>query len=142
MLTVMYAGLGSTCAGSPGHLVLQPVNSNGTSVFKKGSTVPVKFRVCGVDQISVGPALTAGAMLTNTGVVQSFIMISAMKGTLATSVNEDILSTSASSAFRWDDTDKQWIFNLSTQNLSANGTYVYSIGLNDTSSITFEFGLK
>jgi hypothetical protein len=36
----------------------------------------------------------------------------------------------------------QWIFNISTKNLTANKTYYYVVTLNDGSTITFQFGLK
>src|SRR5205823_540866 len=40
-----YLAIGyGTCTGSnPGGVILQPINTDGTSVFKRGSTVPVKF---------------------------------------------------------------------------------------------------
>ena len=34
------------CFGAPGHVILQPVNADGSSVFKQGSSVTAKFRVC------------------------------------------------------------------------------------------------
>src|SRR5439155_12149418 len=42
-----------TCNGEAGHQVLQPVNADGSSVFKKGSTTPVKFRVCDASGTSI-----------------------------------------------------------------------------------------
>ncbi|MBI3646088.1 MAG: hypothetical protein HY233_09015, partial [Acidobacteriales bacterium] len=51
--SVAYAAAGM-CFGSAGHAILQPVNSDGTSVFKKGSTVPAKFRACDASGNSVG----------------------------------------------------------------------------------------
>jgi hypothetical protein len=42
-LTIGYG----TCSGpNPGGLILPPINADGSSVFKLGSTVPVKFTVC------------------------------------------------------------------------------------------------
>ena len=52
------------------------------------------------------------------------------------------MSTTPDTAFRWDPTDKQWIFNINTKDLVKNKTYVYLITLNDTSTIEFRFGLK
>src|SRR5436190_24144353 len=43
------------CLGQPGHVVLQPVNGDDSSVFRSGTTVPVKFRVCDANGVSVGP---------------------------------------------------------------------------------------
>ena len=129
MLQIVYAGSG-TCAGETGHAILQPINTDGTSVFKQGSTVPAKFRVCDANGKSIG----------DPGVVQSFAA-TYMAGT-STGVNETIVSTTPDTAFRWDATGQQWIFNISTKNLNANRTYIYVITLNDGSTITFRFGLK
>ncbi|HYS96905.1 MAG TPA: YDG domain-containing protein, partial [Candidatus Dormibacteraeota bacterium] len=126
---ILYAGSG-TCAGDAGHVVLQPINIDGTSVFKQGSTVPAKFRVCDANGKSIG----------DPGVVQSFVA-TYMAGA-STGVNEAIVSTTPDTAFRWDASGQQWIFNVSTKNLSANRTYIYVITLNDGSTITFRFGLK
>src|SRR5204863_3798571 len=110
-LTVGYATSGN-CLGSPGHAILQPVNTDGTSVFKQGSTVPAKFRVCDANGNSVGTP----------GVVRSFIQGSVSAG-VVTTVNETVDSTTPDTAFRWDPTAQQWIFNMSTKSLQANKTY-------------------
>jgi hypothetical protein len=44
--------------------------------------------------------------------------------------------------FRWDSTAQQWIFNMNSSNLSAGSTYVYTVGLNDGTTINFQFGLR
>src|SRR2546422_3463306 len=54
-LTLPYAQ-GGICLASPGHQILQPVNADGSSVFKKGSTIPVKFRVCDANANPIGGA--------------------------------------------------------------------------------------
>lgn len=100
-------------------------------MFKKGSTVPVKFRVCDANGKSIG----------NPGVVTSFRM-TGVWSQVASLPNEDIISTTPDTAFRWSATDQQWIFNLSTKNLTAGRTYAYSIDLADGTSITSSFGLK
>jgi len=54
-------------------------------------------------------------------------------------------STTPDTAFRWDLTAQQWIFNISTKSAPvnvANQTYGFQILLNDGSDITFQFGLK
>jgi hypothetical protein len=128
--SILYPSSG-LCLGQPGHQILQPINADGTSVVKKGSTVPAKFRVCDVAGNSVGLA----------GVVVSFNLVQIVSGT-STAVNETVLSTTPDTAFRWDSTDRQWIFNISTKNLTLNQTYVYEIRLNDGSSIFFEIGVR
>jgi hypothetical protein len=120
------------CFGEQGHLVLQPINSGGTSTFKQGSTVPIKFRVCDFNGSSIG----------NKGAVSGFNISKIVSGTVTNEVNEAVLSTNSDSSFRWDPTSQQWIFNLSTKNLSSGKTYFYKINLNDGSTIEFSFGLK
>jgi MBG domain (YGX type) len=120
-----------TCLGSPGHTILQPINDDGSSVFRQGSTVPAKFRVCDAFGNSIGTP----------GLVVSFRLVQVTNGTV-TYVDEAVDSTTPDSAFRWSSTDQQWIFNISTKNLSKNRTYYYVITLNDGTTIDFHFGLK
>jgi hypothetical protein len=128
--TVAYA-VGGTCLGSPSRAILQPVNADGSSVFKQGSTVPAKFRVCDANGNSVGTP----------GVVTSFTATSASNAS-PSAVNETIVSTTPDTAFRWDAASQQWIFNISTKNLKAGLRYSYTIGLNDGSQISFSFSLR
>jgi hypothetical protein len=130
-MTVVYATTGM-CLGSPGHQVQQPLNIDGTSVVKKGSTVPVKFRVCDANGNSVGTA----------GVVTNFHLVQIIDTLATNTVNEEPSSTTPDAAFRWSPSDQQWIFNLSTRNLVNGKTYVYRITLNDESTINFQFGTK
>ena len=101
-------------------------------MFKQGSTVPAKFRVCDANDTSIGTA----------GVVSDFKLVQTISGLESTTVNEDVDSTTPDTAFRWSASDQQWIFNVSTKKLTANKTYVYKISLNDGSWISFQFGLK
>jgi hypothetical protein len=129
--SILYAATGN-CLGSPGHAILQPINADGSSVFKQGSTVPAKFRVCDA----------AGNSIGTPGVVVSFKNTTIINGTEVATPNEDVLSTTPDTTFRWSSTDQQWIFNINTKPLSQNKTYVYDITLNDGSHILFQFGLK
>ena len=52
--SVAYAASGM-CYGDIGHQILQPINADGTSVWKQGSTIPAKFRVCGANGVSAVP---------------------------------------------------------------------------------------
>lgn len=131
VLTVNYAAAG-TCLGAPGHQILQPINVDGTSVFKRGSTVPAKFRICDANGASVGTP----------GVVVSFNLIQTIAGTTVSSVNEPVASTTPDTAFRWSPSDQLWIFNIATKSLASDRTYAYRITLNDSSAIDFSFGLK
>jgi len=139
--SIFYAN-GGTCGGGPGRTILPPINADGTSVFKQGRTVPVQFRVCDANGVSIGTS----------GVVRSFLLTGIYNGTLATE-DQTVYATNNDTAFRWDSTNQQWIFNLSTSNLSAGKTYIYTITLNDGTIVTgttfapagtasFQFGLK
>ena len=131
-LTVNYA---ATCQGAPiGNPILQPVNGDGSSTFKQGSTVPLKFRACDAVGNSVGPTSAVPS------IVASFVLDHTSNG--APGVNEAVDSTTPDTAFRWSATDKQWIFNLSTKNLSAGKTYTYKVTLVGGASFTIVFGLK
>jgi hypothetical protein len=119
------------CLGDLGHTILQPINANGTSTFKQGSTVPAKFRVCDATGHSIGTS----------GVVVSFNLVQIFSGTISQTVDEVVTSTTPDTTFRWDSSGQQWIFNISTKPLPAQATYVYAIGLNDGSTIMFQYGL-
>jgi hypothetical protein len=134
--TVVYAA--GSCTGQAGHTVLQPVNADHTSVFKKNSTVPVKFRVCDANGVSIGangPVVAVGGDGHRAPVVIS------VAGNVG-AVDEAVVSTTPDVDFRWDATDKQWIFNLNTKNLVAGVHYYYAIHLLDGTDILFDFGVK
>jgi ribosomal protein L18E len=123
----------TTCIilGDPSHTILQPINPDGSSVSKAGSTVPAKFRVGDANCNSVGTP----------GVVKSFYLLIQTADPNAT-VNEDVVSTTPDTAFRWDPTAQQWIFNISTKGMKAGQKYTYQITLADGSFINFSFALK
>jgi hypothetical protein len=129
-LSVMYS---ASCiiSGDPTHAILQPINSDGSSVCKAGSTVPAKFRVADANCNSIGTP----------GVVTSFYLMAQTADPNVT-LNEDVVSTTPDTAFRWDPTAQQWIFNISTKGMKAGQKYTYQITLNDGSAIKFSFALK
>ncbi len=131
-LSIQYEPLGVSCGGNPGHVILPPITPDGSSIFKQGSTVPAKFRVFDANCNSIGTP----------GVVQSFNLVKIVSGTTSDTVNEAVTSRTPDTAFRWDSTDQQWVFNISTGSLAASMTYYYVITLNDGTSIPFSFGLK
>lgn len=127
---VVYASSGSY-QGQPTRTALQPINSDGSSVFKQGSTIKVQFRV-----------LDATGASVKTPVVSEFKLIQVIDGTVTTELTEPADSTTPFNEFRWDEASQQWVFNLSTKNLVAGKTYVYHITLNDGTFIEFRFGLR
>jgi hypothetical protein len=98
--------------------VLQPVRPDGTSVFKLGSTVPVKFQL-------------TGASATITDLTARIYLAKVSNGVIGTEV--DALPTNGADAgntFRYDDLAGQYIFNLGTKPLS-QGTWQVRIDLGD-----------
>lgn len=129
-LNIVYAAAGA-CDGAPGHTILQPVNPDGSSVFKKGTTIPLKFRVCDAKGTSIGNGGVAS------GPPQ---LVSKTNG--AGGVDESIYSATPDTAFRWDQSSQQWIYNLATSNLTSGVIYTYKIVLDDGSSIPFIVGIR
>ena len=109
--------------------VLQPINADGSSVFKAGSTVPVKFRLTG-----------CSAGIVDLQATLSYTMIS---GYAVGSVNESVSTSSATSGnlFRYDPTSGQYVFTWSTKGLS-RGTYRLFIDLGDGVERTVDLGLR
>ena len=109
--------------------VLQPVNTDGSSIFKPGSTVPVKFQLTGA---SAGVKdLSARLFLQRVGAGAMGTMLEAISTSNATIGN----------LFRYDATSGQYIFNLNTKTLSA-GTYQLRIDLGDSVLRTVNISLR
>jgi hypothetical protein len=76
------------------------------------------------------------------GLVQSFRLIRIIEGTTSTDVSQAPISTNGDTEFRWDPTDRLWIFNLTMEPLAAGKRYVYRITLADGSTIEFSFTVR
>ena len=103
-------------------------------MWKQGSTVPEKFRVCDVNGASIG----------TTGVITNFVLYQINSGTI-TAIDETAANSTNDLAWRFDSSAQQWIFNMSTKTAPQNvasRTYYYRIDLNDGTNIYFQFGLK
>ncbi|HET9655133.1 MAG TPA: PxKF domain-containing protein [Kineosporiaceae bacterium] len=116
---------------------LQPINDTAhqvgtsTSIFKAGSTVPVKVQMKRAD----GTVVQGGAPQ----------FIGPVKGSATSAaVNETAYTDSptAGSAFTWDPVAQQWVYTWSTKGLSAG--YYYRIGavLDDGSRVYVSIGLR
>jgi hypothetical protein len=134
-ILVQYQGAGTICNGDAGHQILQPINTDGTSVWKQGSTVPAKFRVCDANGNSIGTA----------GVVSNFGLYRIGGGILTSVVELSIDNSTNDLGWHFDPAAQQWIYNMSTKiapiNLT-NNTYYFQITLNDGTFIYFNFGEK
>jgi hypothetical protein len=126
-----------TCTGSnPGHVILPPINSDGTSVYKRqgGSTIPVKFTVCDANG---NPISDPNAVFAGTG--GQLTMLSDVRGQVE-NINEVGGTDIPDAAFRWS--SGIWIFNMASNNLQAGHQYTFRINLKDGSGIQFVVGIK
>jgi hypothetical protein len=130
-LKALYAAAG-LCNGAAGHSILAPILANGTSSFLQGTTVPARFRVCDANGVSQGTA----------GVVSSFFLVKIVTGA-TTSVVHQVPLGAAGFVFNAAPGQRRWEFNsITTSNLPRGSTYGYQIGLNDGTSITFQFAVR
>lgn len=108
-----------TCNGGPGHTALGPVKPDGTAEFRAGSPVPIKFRVCDADGVSV----------SKPGIVTGFGPWVEPPAPMPAD-------------FHWNPGPKQWEMSLSTEDLPGGAAYAYVISLDDGSSILARFILR
>jgi uncharacterized repeat protein (TIGR01451 family) len=127
--TVIYAPLG-TCTNGPGHQILAPIATNGSTTFAKATTptVAVQFRVCNANGASVSSTVVSSFTLT--AVNGNAASTPAPLGGPFTFVGGTLLNGAGSAG---------WQFLLSTSNLTVGNTYAYRINLNDGTSISFQF---
>jgi hypothetical protein len=137
--SVVY-GFGECDAGPAGR-VLQPVNADGSSVVKRNSTVPVKFRVCDADGSSVG---TTGDIFDSStgGIFAQGAPVLVARTATTDGADEVVVSTAASNEFRWDANAEQWVFNHSTKNLTPGSRYTYRIQLNSGQHVDYSFSVR
>jgi hypothetical protein len=109
--------------------VLKPLKANGGSVFKVGSTVPVKFRLTG----------------WSAGIVdlQARLFYAMMAGEEVGTVIEAVSTSSATTGnlFRYDPKSGQYVFNWSTKGLE-RGVYRLFIDLGDGEEHMVDLRLK
>ena len=105
----------------------QPINNDGSSIFKQGSTVPVKFTLTGAS--------------ANANIV-AYIFIAKVTNNIVGTEMEAVSTSQADSGnlFR-SGGGGQWIFNLNTKNLTA-GTYQIRADLGDGAIHTVIISLK
>lgn len=103
--------------------VLQPINSDNTSIFKLGRTIPVKFQL--TDGI--------GAYISTADASISYSYISTDVSGEEVESDSTILATFGNQ-FRYDSSENQYIFNLSTKGFNI-GSYKLKINLNDGSAV-------
>jgi len=116
-----------------GHVFLQPINlpPQAQSVFKIGSTIPVKFKLF----LSDGITPATGAVAT--------IQVNKVSSGVPSGETETVVSTVPNQGvnFRYDATSQQYIFSLSTKNWSV-GVYQITALLDDGSQIAVNVGAR
>ncbi len=117
---------------------LQPINDTARqagqalSVFKAGSTVPVKFQL----KNAYGVVIPANALP---------LWLTPQKGTKMTApIDESVYTTTATNGntFRWDSSSQQYIYNWSTKGLVAGYWYKISVKLDDGNTYSVTIGLR
>jgi len=110
-----------------------PINSDGTSVFKYGSTVPVKVRITDCTGAAV-PGLSPAILVK----LQSTV-------TPNSNVNEEAASSSAADTtgvLRYDSSGGQYIYNLATKSLK-DGDAKYTVYVTQGgATVSQNFGLR
>src|SRR2546423_8294629 len=109
---------------------LQPINDTAHqqgaySVFKAGSTVPVKFQLKDANGNIVQAAILPGWAIPVAG------------SSITASINETVYSDPASSGmyFRWDSTSQQYIYNWRTANNQSGRYYRIYAMLDDGQNV-------
>lgn len=110
--------------------ILPPINSDGTSVFRLGSIVPVKFQIRD----------SAGNIISN---AVAKLNLTKTSDDVASSEIEAISSGNANEGneFRYSAEDELYIFNLKTKDIST-GTYQLKAILDDNSTHIVDIGVK
>lgn len=109
--------------------ILPPIKPDGTSVFKAGSTIPVKFVLTGIS-----------AGITDLVATLSYApLIDGMRGAVGEACSKT--GGGVGNQFRYDPAADQYVFNWSTKGLSA-GSYRLFISLGDGVERTVDLRLK
>jgi len=126
-----------TCTGpNPGGVILPPINTDRSSVYKLGSTVPVKFTVCDANG---NPISDPYAVFLNYPSGAQVTLVSAVRGQIQV-INEVTDYDIPDSAFRYS--SGIWIFNMSTGNLQKNTVYTFNINLASGAVVSFTLSFK
>jgi hypothetical protein len=130
-LSVIYASSGR-CFTDPGHVILPPIRSDGTSMFERERDVEAEFRVCDNNGIPIGTP----------GTVTSFRIVQVISGGVVNNVNLPVPSEDRTSMFHFEGHEKAWAFDIEFSKLPAGSAFVFRVTLNDGSTIDFAFNLK
>lgn len=112
---------------------LAPLLNDGSALFHSGRTVPVKFQLTAPD----------GSIVTN---ALANIQVLQIQNTPSGTVEQDMGATasggsSSGTAFRFDPTSNQYIFNLDTTGYGS-GTYLLRTTISDRSTHVVQFSIQ
>ncbi len=110
--------------------ILQPINPDGSSIFKRGRTIPVKFQLFDDEGFPVGTAHATIDMIKISDEIEGDVWEFIWSGT-----------PDEGNVFRYDEEDQQYIFNLPTKGLDL-GTYLLKITLDDGQIFTIQISLR
>jgi len=110
--------------------ILPPINADGSSIFKLGRTIPVKFQLKDFSGSFISAAIA------------KLYLAKISNDVLGTEVEaESVGEANTGNLFRYDTTNNQYIFNLGTSFLS-EGIWQIRISLDDGTSKYVNIGLK
>jgi|GEM_PF-6984185 len=111
----------------------QPINADNSSIFKAGRTVPVKIKVTDCSNVSVSSA----TLQINIGKISDEVL-----GKIEEiSIDDSGKSNSSGTLFRYDEEEKQYIYNLSTKGMTV-GTYLITATSENGQSSSVMFSLR
>ena len=125
-----------------GHIFLQPVNlpTEAVSVFRLGSTVPLKFQLYGVNAAGQPVLLSDEVAQTIVGSTVTFTKVSANPLAGTTEAAESLPATGGTT-FRYDAAADQFVFNWGTRS-ATEGTWKIAASLPDGTAVTATVSLK
>jgi len=125
--TVTFAVIVTYQAPTDGTFYAQPINPDGSSIFKLGSTVPVKFALTGASAGITNLVAKISVPKVSNGIEGSFVEATSTSG------------GDSGNTFRYS--SGQYIFNLSTKSLS-QGTWAVKVDLGDGVDHTIHISLR
>ncbi|MCK5683360.1 PxKF domain-containing protein [bacterium] len=108
-----------------------PIRSDGTSIFKVGRTIPVKFKLSDCNGKSISNAAVSIAVYELTTGLE---VLKELEADASGKANEYSL-------FRYDSEDEQYIYNLNTKSM-VSGTYRIDVMINNNESFSVNVSLK
>ena len=110
----------STTAACSG--ILQPINPDNTSIFKRGQAVPVKFKLPGTSTPASTPV--AGPSRDSQRRAEA--------STLTTRLSRAVSSNTPATTFRYDSSADQYIYNADMKSTTVGSCYMFRVTLDSS----------